>query len=642
MGSETVKQRRFSGGWRPAATVAMIGGFYVLLPALPAAGVALVWTAHVHGWPVQLALALAAGPVWAVVGTLRALFSSDPPEAGLRLERDRAPELWRMVDELAAAAETRAPDEILLVPEVNAGVTEQGNWLGLRPGVRRLYLGAPLLACLTAGELRATLGHELGHFSGRHTAWSAAGYRTVAGMEAAGSTGGPAGLLLRGWLWLYLKVAMPLSRQWELEADAVSLDAAGRTAAVSALRREAALRHLEDDYAHAWFPLAILARRTPDLIGGLHAYLGAPGRAAEVAALAAQDTLGALEPETGAWYSTHPPLDERIALLQRLPAPEVAADDRPAAVLLPDLAGAVAELGRSLVEELSAASGPEEPVADWAQIVERAAAVRVQLSAARHTHRLEESGVLARADLASVLAAVESGRGAELAAPEPSWQEDDNASAGRRTGSAVVLAVLAEAAVLATGRGGYRLDWSGPPALLVDGVPAGLGEAAARAAADPAAVPELRRRLAELGAPPDHRPDRAAFDFPDEILTVFGNVALRHRTYDLVICTHGLLLLRRGVFRLAVGQQRRLARLQARGRTALHARRHARAIPVETLSSIRLVGADSAKLDLRLTDGSTLRLRTTAESVGDGPVDVLRALVADPPAVALLGEPAAP
>ena len=60
------------------------------------------------------------------------------------------PRLWAEVRALAESSAPGAPDEIRLLPEVNAAVEEQTQMLGLVRGRRTLYLGAPVLMGLTA------------------------------------------------------------------------------------------------------------------------------------------------------------------------------------------------------------------------------------------------------------------------------------------------------------------------------------------------------------------------------------------------------------------------------------------------------------------------------------------------------------
>ena len=116
---------------------------------------------------------------------------------GLVLTEQDQPGLWAEVRELAAATATRAPDEIRLVPDVNAAVSEATRPFALGPSIRRMFLGAPLLQGVSRNQLRAVLAHELGHHStadarvgglvhrGRHAAHPARSRRCLAHLSRA-------------------------------------------------------------------------------------------------------------------------------------------------------------------------------------------------------------------------------------------------------------------------------------------------------------------------------------------------------------------------------------------------------------------------------------------------------------------------
>lgn len=98
-------------------------------------------------------------------------FKAEPAE-GIEVAAARHPQLWAEVHQLAQVAQTEPPSRIVIVPEVNAAVTEAA-------GHRELMIGLPLLATFSRGQLRSVLAHELGHFAGGDTAASAAIARRV-------------------------------------------------------------------------------------------------------------------------------------------------------------------------------------------------------------------------------------------------------------------------------------------------------------------------------------------------------------------------------------------------------------------------------------------------------------------------------
>ncbi|MEU8423128.1 M48 family metallopeptidase [Micromonospora sp. NPDC048835] len=104
---------------------------------------------------------LAVVPGVAMVGlaiALRPRFGRLDPDLEV-LSRERAPELFGLIEEVATAIGAPVPD----VVGVDGAINAYAGAVGLR---RRkvLCLGLPLWGSLTAGEQVALLGHELGHF----------------------------------------------------------------------------------------------------------------------------------------------------------------------------------------------------------------------------------------------------------------------------------------------------------------------------------------------------------------------------------------------------------------------------------------------------------------------------------------------
>lgn len=300
---------------RALLAVGLLLGFYVVcLAVLVALGVAVyeVGAHGIHGIVlgklgiIVLVIALAMG---------RGLFGrrknkhADP--GGLPVTEQEQPALWAEVRALAAQARTRPPQEIRLVPEVNAAVSEDSKLLGLVPGTRRLYVGVPLLMGLTTLQFRSVLAHELGHYSGRHTALAGVSYR---GTESIGRVVGELGAdswtgkLLTLYGRLYLAVSRSVNRRQELEADVLSAELVGPTTAAAALRElpplEAAWGHFLDSYVG--LGLEIDARPS-DLFDGFGHFLADPERQRQMAEIRQNPPA-----ERRSVYDTHPTIDERV------------------------------------------------------------------------------------------------------------------------------------------------------------------------------------------------------------------------------------------------------------------------------------------------------------------------------------------
>lgn len=99
----------------------------------------------------------------------RTEFSSHAKNAE-EVSKEAAPRLWAEVIRVAQKLGTTPPDTIVVGMETSCYVTEapvihaQGTTQG-----RTLYLSAPIMQRLSADEMAAIIGHEMGHFSGEDT-----------------------------------------------------------------------------------------------------------------------------------------------------------------------------------------------------------------------------------------------------------------------------------------------------------------------------------------------------------------------------------------------------------------------------------------------------------------------------------------
>jgi Zn-dependent protease with chaperone function len=321
---------------RAGIAVLMLAGFYLLAVGLVGAIATAswwLWQRHPGAGAAKLSIfaVLLAGGL--VVGMWKAARARPAPPEGLAVPPYRAPQLWDAVVQLAATVGTRPPEEIRMVPEVNAAVTENTKLLGLVAGRRILYLGVPLVQALSMSQLRSVLAHELGHYSKSHTRLGALAHRgrmvIIQTLQQTGS--GLFGWVLRQYAKLYVLVEQAVSRQQEYEADRFSVRVAGRGAAASALRELPILASAWGFYLERYVAPGWERGYAPaDLLGGFRSLL--QGRADELAALRVQPPSA----ERSRWDS-HPPIAVRIAAIEAQPDTGPPPDDRPASLLIPDL-----------------------------------------------------------------------------------------------------------------------------------------------------------------------------------------------------------------------------------------------------------------------------------------------------------------
>jgi Zn-dependent protease with chaperone function len=504
------------------AILLLFGVYLIALVSVSIAGAMLLLTAwSVQGYVQGETTTFNATVVVTLVGSIAvmsalvaAVFSVNQaayPE-GVVVSESNAPELWAFVREVAAEAGVPPPDELLLTGVVNASVSEDSRLLGLLPGRRRLHLGLPLLAELSANELRGLLGHEYGHYLGWHTRVGSVVYRGFLALdrirvnlnEADMHPFSPAvyfKLLMRGYTYLYARVSFAVRRRQEFEADAVAARVAGPEATARALRALAAIDAHWQDFVRNYLVRTGCVPEDP--------------LAMFVAMLAARrpavDRLKSADPEAEKHdpYASHPSMADRLARLAdmrsevpaRLREPEPSTWRYPKPDLLP---------GRKTL-----------PAAQW---LDKAARLAAPMASAR---------LLLGADttLDAVLDRLEAGDAAELAAH---FDAEDPHRAMARLCEA--LRGLVGHYLVEAGSAHWRLSWTGPSELVVselrsDGVHvlpfAELNALVFDAVDHRSGVQRLRLHLASLRVDPQ-RPYAAEAD-ATVLVTVDSEPTLRER-----------------------------------------------------------------------------------------------------------------
>jgi Zn-dependent protease with chaperone function len=518
---------------RAALAVVLLAGFVVfggaVIVGLVVAGVLLYHYSNRLGAKlIFVALAAAVAIAVALWKVLRA--KPQPPE-GLRLTPGEAPELWHTVTELAGRVGTRPPDEILLVGEVNAAVTEDTRWLGLVGGRRYLLIGLPLLLTLRVDELRAVLAHELGHYSHSHTRLGALTYRgrvtIVETLRRLG--GGLVGTLMQGYAAMYLLVESAVSRRQEIEADVAAARYGGREAAISALGRLASIDRGWQSYLERYVGWGLDSGSAPTgIVAGFASLLNTT------------DTNlspdGAPERAHSRWDS-HPPTRARIAAIRALPDSSVAPDPRYAAHLIPDFAAVAAAADEAVFDFGKRARMP------MPEYTARAAQFFIQQQADR---LYRGAGRLARdpdPGLDTVLHLVAAGRHQELV--RATLGADAN---GRADQVAAAYTRLVEAALLAaavtSGAAWWRHSWTEPVrAVDATGAPFNVARlAAGLASGAPDSAAQTASNLAAFGI--DIRRARVVAAASDgtgaQTLTAVTNVKLDGQRRDLIVLDIGL------------------------------------------------------------------------------------------------------
>ncbi|MBT2229362.1 M48 family metallopeptidase [Nonomuraea sp. NEAU-A123] len=485
--------------FRAVLAFGLLAGFYVLVGLILAAAVffdvLLLVDFHVNALKFAVVLTLAAGAL--VRALIMVSRRKDGEQPGVLVTREHEPALWQVVEDLSQRVRTAPPDEIRLVPEVNAAVSEDTRFLGMKATRRRMYIGLPLLQTLTVDEMRAVLGHELGHYSGAHTRLGAPVYRGRVSLIATVQGLGNHPFIQRLFTYyakLYLLVSQGVSRKQELEADQFAVGIGGRQAMSEALRKIHGTAAAWDIYAANYLSMTGAGGNRPAAVfGGFHALMSDPARQAEVAELSEQ-------PEETSLYDSHPSLSERLAAIELLPEPEHVPDPRSALTMLRDANVAVQAVEQSMWTP-EALTGLR-PVS-WEDLISQG------MYAARNAEALNDLALAgqrvlgaARPYLDAAFEVIARDRRPELEEKlrELGWNASETLLAG-------VLGQALEAVLIQHGQARWTLSWAGPARLLFDdGEEVALSEYAAQVAANPSAVPGLRKWLGDLGMRHDYVP----------------------------------------------------------------------------------------------------------------------------------------
>lgn len=442
---------------RTGVAVAMLVGIFVLA-ALVLGGLvaALVWAARNAaavgaGAATGLGVLVSSVAFVLVVALLRAFRTVPHAPDGVPLSPTAEPALWALVRRAADAVGTRPPDEVRLVANGNAGVTEDSRWLGLVPGQRVLYVGVPLLQTLTRAEMLFVLGHEMGHYSERHTALSGVTRRgLVALVEVVEGLGRRRllGRVFRGYLAVYARVVHAVYRAQELDADRWAATLTGPEVGVSALRAIVGTSSSWSAFARDYASIATSVGMVPrNLFSGYAEFLSQPAQLdVDV------DRLIAERPRSP--FDTHPPMSRRIERVRALTRdPSVAdsdqVDDDLALMALTDPTGAVAR-----VEAHIASAGSLTP-ATWEAAVQLGNRRRDE-ERAFVVMSVVGSLTSGAPDLSQALYLAAHGRGAELAERLAGAELDgDDGDALLRH----ALEVLVRSALVGAGHASYVLRW---------------------------------------------------------------------------------------------------------------------------------------------------------------------------------------
>lgn len=468
---------------RLAVAVVMLAVAYVLA-AVVVLGVALA-----------LVLAVNAGGAWSVLaGIVAAVLLTalgvallgrrrrqKGEAASVRITTKEQPLFWVEIYRVAEGLEIDPPDELMLFPDAEVSVSQGRTWMGLRPGVRRMHLGLPLLAGMTERELRAVIASEScrrwGSFSLTRVVYRG---REMIGRVAdrvgeKSTVGRIVGRLGRA----YVAVSAPITRDHELEADRLSADISGNNATAAALREYAVLSKawaaFVDGYAE---PAAAVGRRPEALFDGFMSFLQDPGRRAQLTE--SPDEAGLQQPSA---YASQVSLEDRLAAIESLPEDDIHDRSGPALGLMRNPDKLIWQVEECMFRD------SDSVAATWEDILPEAGGAEAYKDA-MHLRRLgQEGGLGPTLSVAALLELLSLGLVDEMV--RPTLLAGASEQAERKLAARLVTGFLATAAI-ESGTASYRFSWAAPRQLVDEqGAPDDLPLLVDAALADVEQVPAL-------------------------------------------------------------------------------------------------------------------------------------------------------
>jgi Zn-dependent protease with chaperone function len=215
---------------RAALAVALLIGFYLL--ALGIAGGLLYipyaeWT-YADRVTGRILVFCVASAFAILRGIVPRPDQFDPP-GPIVTEREQ-PRLFAVIRGVSKATDQAMPEEVYLVPDVNAFVAQRGGVMGF--GSRRVMgIGLPLLESLTVPQFRAVIAHEFGHYRGGDTKLGPWVYKTRASIiRTLQSLARHSSLLQKPFIWYgeaFSRLTLAISRQQEYVADELAARTTG-------------------------------------------------------------------------------------------------------------------------------------------------------------------------------------------------------------------------------------------------------------------------------------------------------------------------------------------------------------------------------------------------------------------------------
>ncbi len=446
--------REVSAALMLALTLVVVGGLalVVVIAVTTALTVAVMAGGAWAAGAVVVAVGILAGAGMAIVARRR----RRKPPVGVQITTEEQPLFWVEIYRVAEGLGIRSPEELFLLLDASVGVSERRTWMGLRPGVRRLNLGLPLLAGLTERELRAVIGHKLGRSWGPASVGRvvASGQVKIGRLARRVGEDSMAGRILKRYRDVYVALSGPSTTRQELAVDRQCADFAGNNATAAAMREASLRSHGWDAFVDGYAePAAAVHLRPENLLAGFTCFLDEPGRRMQLAELAAPSGT----PERSA--DGELTLGERLAAIESLPEDGIHDKSGPALGMMRNPDHVIRRVEESVFDEDGVAPST------WEDIVPEAARAAAGEDALQLAWLGHEGGLGPTLSVSSLLELISLGLVDEMV--RPILPEGAAKDAERRAATRLVTGFLATAAI-ESGTASYRFSWAAPRQLVDD------------------------------------------------------------------------------------------------------------------------------------------------------------------------------
>ncbi|MBR7780294.1 M48 family metallopeptidase [Undibacterium rugosum] len=296
--------------YRAILIVALWLGFWLIALSLIAG---LVWIPYtqIHFRSLNFSGVLAAIAALSLAYALRPRWQKKQHANQVHLlQRDQAPALYALLENIAASLEIKAKVNIQLIAAASAYISPERNWLGQ---IRSLEvgLGLPLLSTLSERELSTVIAHEFGHFVGGDLSLGPWIYRTRASIantvyDLDDSIFFLDLLFLSYGKW-FLRISASISRSQEFAADALAAQKFGSAASRAALEKVHLIDPMWSAYLDHELGAALQRGAKVPIFDGFRRFCKPGIRRAEVI-----KSIQRSENTTKTEFDTHPTLAERI------------------------------------------------------------------------------------------------------------------------------------------------------------------------------------------------------------------------------------------------------------------------------------------------------------------------------------------